>query len=186
MRNNITEPRFQLAIPRWIPRFVNQSECKILFNYAILATILQVWSCRCSSFVPCYLVSRQNNYYYYYIIIVVIHISLLRVSLKDNFSPLLSLHTITARYRFNLWQSYRPSCLIWLLCWCNISSLLSLVWFNVFCSAFCRAPPCLYPVIPTALCDANTLISISSASAMFAVLHVNSTNATRNCLILTE
>ena len=36
MRNNITELRFQLAIPRLIPRFVNQSECKILFNYAIL------------------------------------------------------------------------------------------------------------------------------------------------------
>ena len=40
MQNNITSRRFQLAIPRLILRFANQSECKILFiNYTILREI---------------------------------------------------------------------------------------------------------------------------------------------------
>ena len=67
-------------------------------------------------------------------------------------------------------------------------STLSL-FFLFHCSTFCRASPsvsCPASILTTAFGVPNIFISLCSASAMFAVLQINSMNATRNSLSLNE
>ena len=65
----------------------------------------------------------------------------------------------------------------------------TIIIFLIHCSTFCRASPSFSrpaSILTTAFGVPNIFISLCSASAMFAVLQINSMNATRNALSLNE
>ena len=69
------------------------------------------------------------------------------------------------------------------------SIINTIIIFLIHCSTFCRASPsfsCPASILTTAFGVPNIFISLCSASAMFAVLQINSMNATRNSLSLNE
>ena len=69
------------------------------------------------------------------------------------------------------------------------SIINTIIIFPIHCSTFCPASPsfsCPSSILTTAFGVPNIFISLCSASAMFAVLQINSMNATRNSLSLNE
>ena len=65
----------------------------------------------------------------------------------------------------------------------------TIIIFLIHCSTFCRASPSFSrpaSILTTTFGVPNIFISLCSASAMFAVLQINSMNATRNALSLNE